>query len=256
MQTSRNWLGTGLLMAGMAGQCAQASQEGVPWLPQAVTTPSLSATGYRFRPRQVDTPTLSATGYRHRPRQVVTPGLSATGYRGDAPATRRQYDLMRVVPLDGGTNPFDYEDVRRDIQAALTPGVIGGGDVGGAPIPLLPGLTFFGEGFPAYIKIDANGPNSLDTFLAGPDTATALIFNVSMDASTGRFDAGPSWQIVTRSHANPVNETVQSAFVMRRLAGGNYYQVKVWFSNTGGLTYSIDDLSGFNCGASIASCPP
>ena len=186
--------------------------------------------------------------------------------------------LLTLTPGDAGTNPFDFRDLRDDIERARTrpgepdvaqpeaPGQGGGGPSGpgGAvnlPLTLVGFLPADGEAAGNGVQIDAFGTDTI-TFRAAPDgdpalPATAIAVDVTTPTTTATFTAGTFWTIVTRSHANPVSDAVSPSFVVRRLAGGDFYRVQLSFDvyNPAGLQFRVTALSGVRCGPAASDCP-
>ena len=66
----------------------------------------------------------------------------------------------------------------------------------------------------------------------------------------------PAWEEFSRSHNNPISDTVSPSFVIRRTADNIYYKIDVEFTgNAGLLEVQIDALTGCRCGNDPANCP-
>ncbi len=121
-------------------------------------------------------------------------------------------------------------------------------------------IPYLNEGLVTYFIINANDELSLDTT---PDPPTplsdnALVMTLSETSDThASFDAGSDWTMQSRSHANPVSETVVSSYILQRNSGGDYYKITVDFTITSGaaMQFYIGSIGAWNCGTSVANCP-
>lgn len=173
------------------------------------------------------------------------------------------FELIRITSLSGSstgnsTNPFDYQDVEADIEEAQTePAASSSSTVVALTVDSsLPVQTVASN---AEIAIDANGSNVLSADTTGTFSAAnvAMTITTTFIGDQENFNAGASWTIISRTHANPVSDSVTPSFVVQRSSGGDFYKITVGFDALGasGVDFDINSLSGHNCGSSSGDCP-
>ena len=81
----------------------------------------------------------------------------------------------------------------------------------------------------------------------------------TFDFTTGTaadFLTNPSWNLISRSHINPVSDSVTPSFIVQRISDSQYYKITMDFTADASAVVQIDAIQAWNCGASEANCPP
>ena len=161
--------------------------------------------------------------------------------------------LLRVVPMTpGGNNPLDFRDLRNDIEAV---GAVIAAVPQPIPLTLLTGLPF--AGVILEIEIDGVGTDTLRAKAwAGNTATTTLVISPVGNPAAANIDPGPSYQVTSRTAANPVPEGATESFVLRRTATGQYYKLNLRI-DVNNITFfpTLMSLTGFRCGTSASYCP-
>lgn len=258
-------------------------------LPTMINTGALSMTGRGVESRSIATPALQLR-VRPLPTTISTGALTMTGRRSAGAAAaidnsavnaalqvqppQPRFRLLRVTPIGaGGTNPFDYRDVRSDVAVALAGGSVAptpGGNGGSVtpPAPVAPtALTLAGAlpafevkaGTPAHIQIDT-AAQTLSLLYNGapqaatPNTALSLDINlISFGNVTASLNAAATWSVVVRDYPQPFDASRTACTVLRH-GDGTHYKILlgVTKSNTG---FAINTLSGTHHDTTAPSCP-
>jgi len=178
----------------------------------------------------------------------------------------------------GGTWNIEFADISSVIngQRALTAVAdYGGGETAvdtvtltidrptsAGALTVIPDMPAAGEGGGAYFNINASNELNLNLLLlpsSTPGADDALVMSLLPSDTQADFDAGPNWTMTSRTHVNPVDETVQASYIVQRNSSGDYYKLVVgfdiWSGLNGGLQFEITSLSGWNCGTNPANCP-
>ncbi|RDH89331.1 MAG: hypothetical protein DIZ77_08945 [endosymbiont of Seepiophila jonesi] len=126
-------------------------------------------------------------------------------------------------------------------------------------LPYLPGL---GE-MPSIIQINASG---LDTIRVVSTTDPSAFLDVSAlqaftpdqnQISEANFiTINGNWTIFSRTHDNPVSDTVSPSFILERQSDNIFFKVDVAFTGSDALAeVQIDSLTACRCGADAGDCP-
>ncbi|QYZ67155.1 MAG: hypothetical protein OI74_04290 [Gammaproteobacteria bacterium (ex Lamellibrachia satsuma)] len=126
-------------------------------------------------------------------------------------------------------------------------------------LPYLPGL---GE-MPSIIQIDASG---IDTIRVVTTTDPSAFLDVSAlqafipdqnQISEANFiTINGNWTIFSRTHDNPVSDTVSPSFILERQSDNIFFKVDVAFTGSDALAeVQIDSLTACRCGADAGDCP-
>lgn len=159
--------------------------------------------------------------------------------------------ITAVADYGGGNTAVDVVTVTVDRS------------VSAVPLTITTSFPDEGEGGGVYFIINDSNELNLNLLLTptstpGPDVA--LVMSLLFSDSQADFDAGPNWVLISRTEANPVDETVLASYILQHSSGGDYYKLTVdftiWSGLNGGLQFEIDNgLAGWNCGTNIANCP-
>lgn len=242
--------------------------------PRSITTAPLIMTGRRPQNLALTTGALQMTGRRPHDLSVTTGTLQMTGRRGsfgesagfgqtrpggDSPAQdvsrpgKPVFRLFRVVPLGvGGTNPFDHQDVRADVVAALNPVAV---------VPTPTPLTVLGvppfEIKDGYFQVDTaaltlshrhNGPASAASALRHQVNVIAF-GNVQMNLA----GAGGDWTVVLRNYVPPLTGTTQTCTVLRHSSGW-HYKLNLGLAATN-TAFDLTSMSGARYDSTPPTCP-
>ena len=222
---------------------------------ETVTTDNLVVQGtYEGSPTSI-TVTLETDGVGGKLTETVNApsgGAWSVEFADISGVINGQRVLMAVADYGGGETAVDTVTLTVDRPPAAV------------ALSVIPDMPAAGEGGGAYFNINASNELSLDVMLSpssnpGPDTA--LVMSLLPSDTQADFDAGPDWTMTSRSHANPVDETVQASYIVRRNSSGDYYKLVVGFdiwsgAGLGGaMQFAVTSLSGWNCGAKASNCP-
>jgi hypothetical protein len=123
-------------------------------------------------------------------------------------------------------------------------------------LPFSPGV---GE-TASMIRINSSGGDTLSVVaanMAAQDSDVYMAYIPNADQiHQGWFEIQTSsWEEVSRSHDDPVNDTDSPSFIVRNIEQGSYYKINVDFTGTALLEAQIDALSGCRCGSQVSDCP-
>ncbi len=126
-------------------------------------------------------------------------------------------------------------------------------------LPYLPGL---GE-MPSIIQIDASGMDTIRVVSTTDPSAfsdvsamQAFIPDQNQISEVNFITINGNWTIFSRTHDNPVSDTVSPSFILERQSDNIFFKVDVAFTGSDALAeVQIDSLTACRCGADAGDCP-
>ncbi len=229
---------------------------------------TLTFAGTDFTPVRNSVGPLRMTGTDRLPEREQQRAIT----RNDRLPSSVKVALLRVSPLDNGTNPFDSEDLRRDIETAretggsttTTPET--DGNTTTTPITPSPstGLTI-ANGLPFQ---ELTGPGPVDGILGfvingAGDTLTivdggppppgfSIVLAEDFGGALVAADGG-SFTLVSTTPSNPVLLGIPATAIVKRNSDGTFYQIKFTLGQQNPMI--INSVTADDCGTSLAGCP-
>ncbi len=157
-----------------------------------------------------------------------------------------QRSITAVADYGGGATEVDSVTVTVDRPVTAT------------SLTITTSMPYLMEGGTTYFIINDSNELSLDTVFGptSPGVDVALMMSLFSSDTQANFDAGPDWTLYSRSHGNPVDESVLASYILRRSSSGDYYKLTIGFNTNAGDQFEITDaLAGWNCGTNPANCP-
>ncbi len=126
-------------------------------------------------------------------------------------------------------------------------------------LPYLPGL---GE-MPSIIQIDASGIDTIRVVSTTDPSAfsdvsalQAFIPDQNQISEANFITINGNWTIFSRTHDNPVSDTVSPSFILERQSDNIFFMIDVAFTGSDALAeVQIDSLTACRCGADAGDCP-
>ncbi|RLJ21657.1 hypothetical protein DJ031_02555 [bacterium endosymbiont of Escarpia laminata] len=126
-------------------------------------------------------------------------------------------------------------------------------------LPYLPGL---GE-MPSIIQIDASGIDTIRLVSTTDPSAfldvsalQAFIPDLNQISEANFITMNGNWTIFSRTHDNPVSDTVSPSFILERQSDNIFFKIDVAFTGSDALAeVQIDSLTACRCGADAGDCP-
>ena len=126
-------------------------------------------------------------------------------------------------------------------------------------LPYLPGI---GE-FPTIIQIDASGIDTIRLVsIDDPSASTnvsalqAFIPDLNQVSEVNFITINGNWTIFSRTHNNPVSDTVVPSFILERQSDNIFFKIDVAFTGSADFgAVQIDSLTACRCGADAGDCP-
>lgn len=191
----------------------------------------------------------------------------------------REIKLFRVIALNGGTDPFDFVNLKTSIvnagkpppttsdNAAEPPPTVNAGEpppTVNAGLPLTTSLPLVDDNGDdsQIILVNIDTSDNLSAIQASPstdtgDTALQLIGNqdVVFPGTAYVFDT-TAFTLISPANGSTLQENVTNNIIVQR-GGGNVYKIVLQFVQTGFQPgdMKLTSLSAFDCGTSQSGCP-